>query len=88
MEKKVGMLFRTGGECSQGWNLQFVYDTNRSAFLTRDLVGWGVNGNWQVWVQYCGGEAVSIHTVRKGAAGFYIYTVHCIRLGSWIRTAP
>ena len=49
---------------------QFVYDTNRPAFLERDLVGLGVNGNWQVWVQYCGGEAVFIHTVRKGMAGF------------------
>ena len=30
----------------------------------------GVNGNWQVWVRYCGGEAVCIHTVRKEAASF------------------
>ena len=44
---------------------QFVYDTNRPAFLERDLMGLGVNGSWQVWVQYCGGEAVSVHMVRK-----------------------
>ena len=49
---------------------QFVYDTNRPVFLERDLVRLGVNGNWQVWVQYCGGEAVSIHMVRKGMVGF------------------
>ena len=49
---------------------QFVYDTSRPAFLEKDLVGLGVNGNWQVWVQYCGGEAVSIHMVRKGTVGF------------------
>ena len=49
---------------------QFVYDTNRSAFLERRLVGLGVNGNWQVRVRYCGGEVVSIHMVRKGTVGF------------------
>ena len=49
---------------------QFVYDTNRPAFQKRDLVGLGMNGNWQVWVRYCGGEAVSIHTVREGTVGF------------------
>ena len=31
------MLFQTGGECSQG----LVYDTNRPAFLERDLGGIG-----------------------------------------------
>ena len=45
-----------------------MYDTNRPAFLERDLVGLGVNDNWQVWVRYCGGEAVSIHMVREGMA--------------------
>ena len=49
---------------------QFVYDTNRPAFLERGLVGLGVNGNWQVWVRYCGGEVVSIHMVREGTPGF------------------
>ena len=38
-----------------------LYDTNRSAFLERDLV---------VWVRYSGGVAVSIHMVRKGTVGF------------------
>ena len=47
-----------------------MYDTNRPAFLERDLVGLCVNSNWQVWVRYCGGEVVSIHTVRKGTASF------------------
>ena len=42
---------------------QFVYDTDRSAFLERDLVGLREDGNWQVWVRYCGAEPVSIHTV-------------------------
>ena len=29
-----------------------------------------MNGNWQVWVRYCGGEVVSIYMVRKGTDGF------------------
>ena len=46
-----------------------MYDTNRPAFLERDLMGLSVDGNWQVWVRYRGGEPVSIHTVGKGATG-------------------
>ena len=42
--RKVGMLFQTG----RGRVWQFVYDTDRPAFLERDLVGLDVNGNWQV----------------------------------------
>ena len=64
------MLFQTGGKYGPGGVWQFVYDTNRPAFLERDLMGLGVNGNWQIWVRYCGGEVVSIHRVRKGMAGF------------------
>ena len=45
---------------------QFVYDTNNPVFLESDLVGCGMNGNWQVWVRYCGSGAVSVHMVRKG----------------------
>ena len=47
-----------------------MYDTNRPACLERDLVGLSVDGNWQVWIRYRGGEPVPIHTVRKGATGF------------------
>ena len=47
-----------------------MYDTNRSAFLERDLVGLSMDGNWQVWVRYCGSELMPIHTVVKGATGF------------------
>ena len=47
-----------------------MYDTNRPAFLERDLVGLSVDSNWQVWVRYRGGELVSIHTVGKGETGF------------------
>ena len=47
-----------------------MYDTNRPAFLERDLVGLSVVGNWQVWVRYHGSEPVPIHTVGKGATGF------------------
>ena len=47
-----------------------MYDTNRPAFLERDLVGLSVDGNWQVWVRYCGGEPVHIRTVGKRATGF------------------
>ena len=46
-----------------------MYDTNRPAFLERDLVGLSVDGNWQVWVQYYG-EPVPIHMVGKAATGF------------------
>ena len=48
-----------------------MYDTNRPAFLERDLVVLSVYGNWQVWVRYRGGELVPIHTVGKGAMGFW-----------------
>ena len=67
---------------------QFVYDTNRPAFLERDLVGLCVSGNCQVWVRYCGGETVTIHRVRKGTHGFlqckkyYIQYTEVGRLGS------
>ena len=66
---------------------QFVYDTNRSAFLERDLVRLDVNGNWQVWVRYSGGEAVSIYTVRKGTAGFSNVkgiTFSTLKLVDWV----
>ena len=68
---------------------QFVYDTNRPTFLERVLVGLGVKENWQVWVRYCGGEAVSIPAVRKGMACFSnvksntFSTVKLVDLGSW-----
>ena len=45
-------------------------DTDRPAFLERDLVGLSVDSNWQVWVRYHGGELVPIHAVRKGVMGF------------------
>ena len=67
---KVDMLFQIGSDMVRDGIWQFVYDTNRPAFLERDLVGVGVNGNWQVWVRYGGGEAVSIHAERKGTVGF------------------
>ena len=47
-----------------------MYDTNRSAFLEKDLVGLSVDSNWQVWVRYHCGEPVPIHAVGKGATGF------------------
>ena len=47
-----------------------MFDTNRPAFLERNLVGLSVDSNWQVWVRYRGGEPVPIHAVGKGAMGF------------------
>ena len=47
-----------------------MYDSNRPAFLERDLVGLSVDSNWQVWVRYHGSEPVTIHAVGKGAIGF------------------
>ena len=41
------MRFQTGGKCGRSGVWQFVYDTNRPAFLERDLVGLCVNGNWE-----------------------------------------
>ena len=72
--EQIGMLFQTGGI----W--QFVYDTNRPAFLERGLVELGVNDNWQVWVRYCGGEAMSIHTVRKGTVSYKSITYNTLKL--------
>ena len=66
-----------------------MYDTNRPAFLERDLVGLSVDSNWYVWVRYGGGEPVSIHTVGKGATGFSnvetitLSTLHLVDLSSW-----
>ena len=70
MEDKLVYCFKLAANLVRSGVWQFVYDTNRPAFLERDLMGLGVNGNWQDWVQYSGGEAVSIHMVRKGTAGF------------------
>ena len=56
-----------------------MYNTNRLTFLERDLVGLCMNGNWQVWVRCCGGEAVSIHMVRK----HYAHYTEIGRLSSW-----
>ena len=67
---RVGILFQIDDKCGRGEVWLFVYDINRPAFMERDLVGLCMNGNWQVWVQYCGGEKVSIHMVRKGTTGF------------------
>ena len=55
--------FKLAANVGRGGIWQFVNDTNRPAFLERDLVELCVNGNWQVGVQYCGGETVSIDTI-------------------------
>ena len=61
-----------------------MYDTNRPAFLERDLVGLSVDGNWKVWVRYRGGEPVHIHLVRKGAMGFSnVESILVGKLSSW-----
>ena len=64
------MQFQTGDGCGLGWSQVGVYDTNKPAFVERDLVGLSVDGNWQVLVRYRGGELVPIHTVRKRATSF------------------
>ena len=40
------MLFQISGVCVWGEVCKFVYDTDRPAFLERDLVGLCVDGNW------------------------------------------
>ena len=88
MKDKLVCCFKLAANVVRDGVWQFVYDTNRIVFLERDLEGLGVNGNWQNWVRYCGGEAVSIHTVRKRMAGFsnvkkhYIQYTEVGRLGS------
>ena len=49
--------FKLAANVVSGGIWQFVNDTNRPAFLEKDLVGLHVNGNWQVWVQYLKGTA-------------------------------
>ena len=70
MENKLVCSFKLVTNVVRGGVWQFVYDTTKPAFLERDLVGLGVNGNWQVWVRYCGDGVVSIHMVRKGNVSF------------------
>ena len=43
---RVCMQFQIGSECSQGCCQEALYDDNRSAILTADLVGLCVDGNW------------------------------------------
>ena len=40
------MQFQTGDGCDLGWSLVVYYDSDRPAFLERDLVGLSVNSNW------------------------------------------
>ena len=78
--------FKLVANVVRGGMWQFVNDTNRPAFLERDLVGLSVNGNWQVWVQYYGSEAVSIHMIWKGKAGFSDLkgiTLSTLKLEAW-----
>ena len=63
MEDKLVCCFKLAENVVRSGIWQFVNDTNRLAFLERDLVGLCVNVNWQVWVQYYSGETVSIHIV-------------------------
>ena len=64
------MLFQIEGECGWGGVRQFVYDTNRPAFLEGDMVGLCVNGNWQICLRSCGGETVYSYG-QKGNGGFF-----------------
>ena len=60
-----------------------MYDTNRPAFLERDLVGFSVDSNWQVWVRYRGGEPVPIHAPHSTLASAALKnfaSVSCILL--------
>ena len=45
MEDKLVCCFKLAANVVKVGVWQFVYDTNRPAFLERDLVGLGVNGN-------------------------------------------
>ena len=49
--EQVGMRFETGGECGRGGIRWSEYDANRPAILKWNLMGLGVDGNRQVWVQ-------------------------------------
>ena len=45
MEDELVCCFKLAVNLVWGGVWQFVYDTDRPAFLERDLVGLGVNGN-------------------------------------------
>ena len=62
--------FKLVANVVKGGVWQFVYDTNRPAFLERDLVELCVNGNWHILIRYSGDEMVCIHTVDMETAGF------------------
>ena len=67
---RIVCCFKLAANVVRGGIWQFVYDTNRPAFLEGDLVGFCMNDNCQIWVRYCCGETVSIHTVGKETACF------------------
>ena len=72
------MLFQTGGEYGQGVIWQFMYDTNRPAFLEMDLVGLCVNDNWQIRVRYC--EFPFTHNTTRSlskTAGLLVSYTNC-----------
>ena len=46
LEDKLVCSFKLAADVVWGGVRQFVYDTNRPAFLERDLVGLCVNDNW------------------------------------------
>ena len=71
MENKLICDFKLAANVVRGGIRWFVYYADRPAILKRNLVRLGVDGNRQVWVRDCGGETVSIHTVRERAAGFF-----------------
>ena len=89
LEDKLVCSFKLVTDVVWGGVGYFVYDANRPAFLERDLVGLSVDGNWQVWVHYRGGELVPIHTVGKGSDRFlqcrkhYIQCIVVGKLSSW-----
>ena len=50
---------------------EFVNNTDRPAFLERELVGLGVDGYWQVRVRDCASGTVPIHTFLLYIYGYY-----------------
>ena len=40
------MQFQIGGGCGLWWSLRVWYDSDRPAFLERDLAGLSVDSNW------------------------------------------
>lgn len=62
-EDKLICSFKLVIDTAMGAVKKFVYDMDRPAILKGYLVGLCVDDNWEIWVQVCGHEMVSIFAI-------------------------